>query len=76
MIGHQPLKLLARILAALVRMVDARRPEPTPYLDTLKAPATEADRQDAAHIRGCETEIRRQAAVGRARATMASSARR
>ena len=56
-------------------MVDARRPEPTPYLDTLKAPATEADRQDVTPIRGFESEAD-QAAVARARATMASSARR
>lgn len=64
-----------RALHALVKMVDARRREPIPYLDTLKAPATEADRQDATHIRGFESEAD-QAAVARARATMASSARR
>lgn len=63
-------------LHALVRMVDARRPASTPYLDTLSAPTTDADRQDAAHIRRCETERTGQAAVGRNRATMASSARR
>lgn len=63
-------------LHALVRMVDARRPAARPYLDTLKAPVTGADRQDAAHIRGCEIDSGRQADVGRDRATMASSARR
>lgn len=65
-----------RALHALVRMVDARRPESTPYVDTLKAPATEADREDATQIRGCEGETARQADAGRTRATMASSARR
>jgi hypothetical protein len=57
-------------------MVDSRRSEPSSDLDTLKAPVTGADRQDAAHIRGSETETGRQADAGRDLATMASSARR
>ncbi len=68
-------------LHALVRMVDslrvdARRVEPTSYLDTLKTSVTGADRQDAGHIQSSETEIGRQADVERTRATMASRARR
>lgn len=63
-------------LHALLGMVDSLRPEASPYLDTLTAPATAADKQDAAHIRRYESEIGRQADTGRARATMASSARR
>lgn len=63
-------------LHALLGIIDSLRPEARPALDTLKAAVTGADRQDAAHIRGYETETGRQSDVGRDRATMASSARR
>ena len=63
-------------LHALLGMVDSLRPEASPCIDSLKAPATGADRQDAAQIRGYESEIGRQADAGRPRATMASRASR
>lgn len=63
-------------LHLLLGMADSLRPKEKPFLDTLQAPITDADRQDAAHIRDCEAGIGRQANVGRTRATMASSAKR
>ncbi|TAJ96586.1 MAG: glycosyltransferase [Reyranella sp.] len=63
-------------LHTLLRTVDSLRPAGKSYLDTLQAPATRADSQDAAHIRYCETPSGRQADAGRTRATMASRARR
>ncbi len=63
-------------LHALVGMVDSMRPGEKPYPDRLLPPATEADRQDADHIRRYEADTSPQAAVGRTRATMASRASR
>lgn len=63
-------------LHAVLRIVDSLRPEGKSYLDTLQAPATAADRQDATHIRRYEAGTSPQAAVGRTRATMASRASR
>lgn len=63
-------------LNRLLGLADSLRPEGRPYLDTLQAPATEADRRDAAHIRRYEARTTPQAAVGRTRATMASRANR
>lgn len=61
-------------LRLLLGVVDALRTREKPYLDTLLAPVTEADRQDASHIKSCEAVP--QVAAGRNRATMASSASR
>ena len=63
-------------LHLLLGLVDSLRPQAKPYLETLQTPATEADRQDAAHILSYETGTGPQAAVGRTRTTMASSASR
>ena len=63
-------------LHLLLGLVDSLRAGRTPFLDTLQAPATDADRQDADHIRACEAEFGRQAEAGRNRATMASRASR
>jgi hypothetical protein len=63
-------------LHVLVGMVDSMRQGEKPYLDRLLSPATDADMQDADHIRHCEAGTDPQAAVGRTRATMASRASR
>ena len=63
-------------LHLLLGLVDALRPKQRPYLDTLQAPASDADRQDAGHIKSCEAAVDLQAAADRSRATMASSASR
>ena len=63
-------------LHLLLDMVDSLRSRERPYLDTLQTPATDADQEDARHIKTYEAEIGRQAEAGRNRATMASRARR
>ena len=64
-------------LHLMLGVVDALRPKGKPYLDTLHAPTTDADREDASHIEVCEARAESsQAAAGLSRATMASSANR
>jgi len=63
-------------LHLLLGIVDNLHSGDRPYLDTLQAPATDADREDARHIKTYEAKIGRQAETGRNRATMASRARR
>lgn len=64
-------------LHLMLGVVDALRPKGKPYLDTLHAPTTDADREDASHIEACEARAESsQAAADRSRATMASSASR
>lgn len=63
-------------LHLMLGAVDTLRPKEKAYLDTLLAPTTDADQQDASHIKACEAEVGLQLAADRSRATMASSASR
>ncbi len=63
-------------LHRLLGLVDSLRRTGKSYLDTLQAPATRTDSQDAAHIRYYEALSGSQTDAGRTRATMASRANR
>lgn len=65
-----------RTLQLLLGVAESLRRKEEPYLDRLKPPVNEADRQDALHIGNYETEVGLQATSVRSRPTMASRASR